>query len=160
MSLKYIFAFLLGLGLWPGLGAQDATLLSATPTENLLPAKQVLLFHESQVDPAADEADELLDEASLADEVFQLKLLLRLFNTQQVAAIRVVLRNDTEGDAPWEQRFVFDQSEGLAPGLTYARDAKTVVLGLGEVLGYQPRSVEVILEGKDGRLSEPRYYLP
>ncbi len=150
---------------------QKQTALETTPitapktTLRLVPPQQVLVLYEAEsleeIDPFADGAGpEALEklEAQLDQQVHNVKVLVRLYSTDNVKKIHVKLGTSLGGVDFAAYSFAFDQSESLPEPFKYARSGKTVVLTLGQVKGLTRYQAEVILEGPDGTRSEPAYF--
>ncbi len=150
---------------------QKQTPLNLTSTDptpksfRLVPPQQVLVLYEAEsleeIDPFSDGAGpEALEklEAQLAQQVHDVKVLVRLYSTDNIKKIHVKIGTRLGGMDFAAYSFAFDQSESLPEPFKYARSGKTVVLTLGQIKGLTRYQAEVILEGPDGIRSEPAYF--
>ena len=168
-----VFAFLLCATI--GLSAQDLGKATAPQIRaeaprlqalNILPVKQMTLLYEvtdiSEADmlddPENPEAE--IDEDKLAEQVFDLNVLLHLFSTGNISKIHAKIGTSLGAADHAQYSFNFDEQKGLPAPFTFARDGKTVVLGMGQVKGLSQYYVEIVMEGLDGKKSEPRYINP
>ena len=157
---------LLGLLVASPLAAQveaSAALAKASAQPNFLPVKKALLLYELPVvDDAAlpddpEDPEAILDERQIADQAYEVNLLLHLFSTAELGVIHVKV-GTSPGAADFAQySFAFDQQSDLPSPFSYQRDGKTIVLGMGQTKGLPTLFAEVQLEDRTGRRSEVRY---
>ena len=139
-----------------------------TPTKPLaskvFPAKQVTLLHEvkalssEELPFALEDSDVDLSEDYLDQQVYNLQVLLQLYSDKNISKIHVTIKSEAEDSIFAQYSFDFDQTQNTTAPFTYARDGKTVMLGMGKVQGYQNLQAEVILEYDGGVLSEVRSF--
>ena len=174
-SLSLFFSLVFGCLCLPLAAQQPNTAIAADKNadpqwerkdHNILPAKQVVLLHEvtnlkeeDMIDDP-DHPEMEPDQHKLASQVYQLNVLLHLFSTGDIAKIHVKIGTRPGAADHAAYSFTFDEELGLPAPFSYARDGKTVLLGMGEVMGINNFHVEVILESTKGKLSAPSYYNP
>ncbi|MEL6639268.1 MAG: hypothetical protein AAFW73_24455 [Bacteroidota bacterium] len=141
----------------------EALAVDAAPAR-LLPAKQVSLLYEieaSEMDKFDEQqvTDELMADGSV-DQTYRLRVLLHLFSTVNVAKIHVNIGTSPGGADVASHQFNFDELTGEGATFSYARDGKTIVLGMGQVRVPSGYYAQVVLEAADGQRSEARYVGP
>ncbi|MEL6638111.1 MAG: hypothetical protein AAFW73_11340 [Bacteroidota bacterium] len=139
-------------------------LTKASPeAPTLLPIKKVVLLYElPMMDETAlpddpENPEVVLDEALVAQPIYDINLLLQLFSTAELAKIHVSIGTAPGTDDFANHSFVFDQQLDLPAPFSYQRDGKTIVLGVGQTTGLTELYAAIQLEDRNGRRSEVRY---
>ncbi len=173
LFLVLAFVAILPTASWAQAISSDATPALAKAEEQVetkvarqLPPKQIVLLYEInelKLEETAEEemanSPELLME-DLENQEYELKVLLHLFSTAYLNKIHVKI-GSTPGASDFSSHtFTFDEKTSEKATFSYARDGKTIVLGMGRIKGTQQYHAEVVLESKTGQLSEARYFGP
>ncbi len=162
MKYSKLFLALMMLIIVPALTGAQEVVQSDAPVRQL-PAKQVVLLYELpellDEPELLEEPDQLLED-DLDNQVHNLKVLLHLFSTAHLSKIHVKVGTVPGSTDFASHTFDFDEKTGEDARFSYARDGKTILLGLGQTKGMQQYHAEVVLESRNGQLSEARYFGP